>query len=447
MAETVWITGIGVVSPLGHGPAFWEALVTGRSAICRMSARGETDAGGSHWLGAPVTDAWEEWLGGGTRVRRLDRFAALALASGELAWRDAGLDRVDPRRCGVVCGTGFGGIETLTAAQSTLVTRGPRRVGPFMFPALMANAAAAQLSIRFGLEDLSLAFMDDALSSAQAIAYAAQLIRRGEADLVLAGGAEAPLVPLILAGLRPFGLVPHGHRDLHRAVRPFSRRREGFVLGEGAALLVLESQTHATARQARPYAELAGHGVGMGGGTLVGAFAAAMGHALKEAGVAPTEVDHVHADGSATPAGDTAESQALHRVFGAHSGRLTVSATKAATGHLWGASGALELAITALSLFHQVAPPTLNWEAGDPACDLDYVPHGARSQAMRVALCNTRGLGQRAVALVLRNPGRSGASGGRPGACRRPGDEALFLSSLTSTSKSRQIDQRDGSDG
>jgi len=413
MAETVWITGIGVVSPLGHGPAFWEALVAGRSAICRIAARGESDAGAPHWLGAPVTDAWEEGLDLGPRARRLDRFAALALAAGDLAWRDAGLGRVDPRRSGVVCGTGFGGIETLTAAQSTLVTRGPRRVGPFVFPALMANAAAAQLSLRFGLQDLSLAFMDDALSSAQAIAYAAQLIRRGEADLVLAGGAEAPLVPLILAGLRPFGLVPHGHRDLHRAVRPFSRRREGFVLGEGAALLLLESRTHALARQARPYAELAGQGVGMGGGTLVGAFAAAMANALKHAGLQPTEVDHVNADGSATPAGDTAESQALHRVFGPHSRRLTVSATKAATGHLWGAAGALELAITALSLFHQVAPPTLNWEAGDPACDLDYVPHGARGQTMRVALCNTRGLGQRAFTLVVRIPDRPETPGHR----------------------------------
>lgn len=405
MAERVVITGIGLVTPLGLSPSgFWDALLESRSAVRRINPAGDDALADAPWVGAPVTELWEAVLPDDRRLKRLDRFARLALAAGELAWRDAGLADVDALRAGAVCGTGFGGIASLMEAETTLTTRGLRRVSPHVFPALMANSAAATLSIRFGLQDVSLALVEDALSSAQAIAYAAHLIRRGEADLMLAGGSEAPLVPLLLSGLRPFGLLPHGHRDLSRAVRPFSRRREGFVLGEGAALLVLESATHADQRHATVYAELAGHGVGVGGGSVSIAFTRAMAAALREADLKPQEIDYVNAEGMATPASDTAETQAIHQVFGAHAGRLKVSGTKAATGHLWGAAGALELAVTALAIHHQVAPPTLNWEAGDPACDLDYVPLHPRRLHIAAALSNSRGLGQRAVTLVLKAP-------------------------------------------
>ena len=398
--EPVLITGLGLVTPVGYGAAaVFDALVAGRSGIGHISPY-EEEGTPRVWIGAAAELPPAEIVGADRLTRRLDRFTVMALAAGELAIRDAGLSELDPDRSGVVLGTGFGGIESLVRAERIRVTRGPGRVTPFLFPAIMANSAAAALSIRYGLRAESVALLEDALSGAQAIARA--LIARGEADIVLAGGSEAPLVPLVLTGLRPFGLVPHGHRDPARAVRPFSRRREGFALGEGAALLILESRRHAEARRAPVYAELAGVGVGTGGGTLVGAVRRAMQEALHDANLEPALVDYINAEGLATQAADSAESQAIEDVFGTHAHDLKVSGTKAATGHLWGAAGAVEAAIAAMAIRRQTFPPTLNWDAGDGTSRLDYVPRTARSGRIRAALTNSRGLGQRALSLALK---------------------------------------------
>jgi 3-oxoacyl-[acyl-carrier-protein] synthase II len=400
--QRVLVTGIGVAAPLalGAGPA-WEALVAGRSAIGHIHPYEEAPPPGV-WIGAQTELPALGVLGSDKLARRLDRFARFALAAAELAWRDAALTHCDASRWGTVMGTGFGGIESLVRAERRRAGGGCGGVSPFLFPALMANSAAAAVSIRLGLRGASVAVVDDGLSGAAAVVHAMRMVQRGEADVMFAGASEAPLVPLVLAGLRPFGLAPHGHRDVSRVVRPFSRRREGFALGEGAAVLVLESEKHAEHRGARVYAELAGAGAGMGGGSVTGAVGAAMTKALDDAGLSFEEIDHINADGLATQAGDAAESQAISRTFGPHAPRLTVSATKAATGHLWGAAGALEAAIAALTLRHQMLPPTLNWEPGDTTSHLDYVPRRARAARVQAALSNSRGLGQRAVTLALK---------------------------------------------
>ncbi len=401
----VLITGLGLVTPIGSGSGrVWDALLRGESGIGHIAPYGE-EPDREPWIGAAAELPGPDILGDdrlARRMLRLDRFTRFALAAAELAVRDAGLSLMGNDRAGVVMGTGFGGIDSLVMAERIRVTRGSRRVSPFVFPAIMANSAPAALSIRYGLRAESLAVVEDALSGSHALARARALILHGDADVVLAGGSEAPLTPLVLAGLRPFGLLPHGHRDVAHAVRPFSRRREGFALGEGAAVLVLETRAHATARRALVYAELAGAGAGMGAGSPTRAMRAAMRAALADAGLDPGQIDHINADGLATQAADSAETLAIEAVFGAHARRLCVAATKAATGHLWGAAGALEASFTALSLHHQTFPPTLNWEAGDNTARLDYVPRMARAGRIRAALTNSRGLGDRAVTLAMK---------------------------------------------
>jgi 3-oxoacyl-[acyl-carrier-protein] synthase II len=403
----VLITGIGLVTPIGSGSGrVWDALLRGESGIGHIVPYGEEPGQGS-WIGAaselPGPDeAGDDRLA--RRMLRLDRFTRFALAAAELAVRDAGLTIGEKDRAGVVIGTGFGGIDSLVGAERTRLTRGPRRVSPFVFPAIMANSAPAVLSIRYGLRVESQAVMEDALSGSHALARARAIMQHQDADVMLAGGAEAPLTPLVLAGLRPFGLLPHGHRDVAHAVRPFSRRREGFALGEGAAILVLETRAHAAARGALAYAELAGAGAGMGDGNHSQAMITAMSAAMADAGLDASHIDHINADGLATQAADSAETLAIEAVFGTYARHLGVSATKAATGHLWGGAGALEASLTALALHHQTFPPTLNWEAGDNTARLDYVPRMARAGRIRAALTNSRGLGQRAVSLAMKAP-------------------------------------------
>jgi 3-oxoacyl-[acyl-carrier-protein] synthase II len=404
MRERVVITGVGLVTPLGIGTvALWGALMGGRSAITRLSPGSEEEQGSrASWLVAPVVDfdpgRWLPWR----EARHLDRSAQFAVVAAEQAWNDAGRPPVAPERAGVVVGTGFGGIASLVEQQRILDTRGPRRVSPFFIPMMMGNSAAAAVSIRLGLTGLSLATIHDALSAADALSQAVVALRRGELDVVLAGGTEASLLPLVLTGLAPLGLVAPGQRHPETAVRPFSRRRQGFVLGEGAAMLVLERASFAARRGAGIYAELAGYGYGTGGGSDERAFHQALVHALADAEAAPGAIDYVNADGCALPTTDVAETQAIKAVFGAHSRALAVSGTKAATGHLWGAAPALEVAIAALALHHQAVPPTLNWEPGDPVCDLDYVPGKARLRPLAWAVSTSRGLGAQSAAFVLR---------------------------------------------
>lgn len=404
MRERVVVTGIGLVTPLGIGTvALWGALMGGRSAITRMSTGGEEEgAARASWLVAPILDFDAgRWLPL-REARHLDRSAQFAVVAAEQAWDDAGRPPVAPERAGVVVGTGFGGIASLVDQQRVLETRGPRRVSPFFIPMMMGNSAAAAISIRLGLTGLSLATVHDALSSADALSQALVALRRGELDVVLAGGTEASLLPLVLTGLAPLGLVAPGQRHPETAVRPFSRRRQGFVLGEGAAMLVLERATFAARRGAAIYAELAGYGYGAGHGSEEVAFHHALTHALADADVAPGTVDYINADGCALPSTDAAETQAIKTVFGAHSRALAISGTKAATGHLWGAATALEVAIAALALHHQAVPPTLNWEPGDPVCDLDYVAGKARLRPLSWAMSTSRGLGSQCAAFVLR---------------------------------------------
>jgi len=343
-------------------------------------------------------------------ARRLDRYCQFALAALELALRDArlSLEELDPERVGVVFGTGFGGLETLVHQHRTLLERGPDKVSPFFVPMMIANMAAGHAAMRTGARGPNETIITACASSNHAAGEAFRLIQRGEADVVFTGGSEAALERLAFAGFCAMKALSTRNEEPEKASRPFDARRDGFVMGEGAAVLVLEEAGLAVKRGATIYAEVVGYGAtsdayhitqpaprGRGG-------ARAMQKALEDAGLLPSQVDYINAHGTGTPLGDLAETQAIKDVFGEHAYRLAVSSTKSMTGHLLGAAGAVELAATALAVSEGALPPTINYEYPDPECDLDYVPNRARYQPVEVALSNAFGFGGHNATVILR---------------------------------------------
>ena len=406
---SVAITGIGVVTPIGTGTdAFWDALVAGRSGAGPIEAFDASDY--ATRIACQVRDFDPARYMDPRAAARCDRFAQLAIAAGMLAWDDAGLDdSVDRTRAGVVVGSGIGGLYTIEEQHDQLRTA-PRRVSPFTVPKLMPNAAPASLAMLLGLRGINHCVTSACATGAHALGEAMLSIRAGRADVVLAGGSEAALTPLALAAFDRMGALSRRNDEPERASRPFDAGRDGFVFGEGAGVLVLESEEHARARGARVLARLAGYGATADAYHLTqpdpegDGAARAMTMALEDAGLYPTDVDYVNAHGTSTPYNDRVETLAIKRALGPESKRIPVTSTKSQTGHLLGAAGAVEAAATALIMQRGVIPRTLNLDEPDPECDLDYVADEPREQRVEVALSNSFGFGGQNACLVLSTP-------------------------------------------
>lgn len=399
-SQRVVATGIGLITPLGNDlPSTWAALLAGHSGVGLITQFDHTDF--KVHFAAEVKDFDPNRYVDKQTARRLDRFLHYATAAAIEALADARFDvgQYDPRRIGVVIGSGIGGVHTLLEQQQVLLEKGPRRVSPFAVPGLMLNSASAHISILIGARGPNLALATACATGSHAVGEAAEIIRRGQADVMLAGGSEAAIVPMAMAGFENMGALSSRNEDPQRASRPFDAGRDGFVMGEGAGVLILERLDRARARGARIYGEVIGYGV-TGDAHHITApaedghgAAECMQMALENAGLPPTAVDYINAHGTSTPLNDAGETRAIKIVFGDHAYRLAVSSTKSMTGHLMGAAGAIEAAFCLLALYHQVLPPTINYETPDPVCDLDYVPNEARHTTINIAMSNSFGFG------------------------------------------------------
>jgi len=381
----VVITGLGLVTPLGVGRAVnWQALLAGRSGIATITrfdpSRHATRIAGEVKGFDPLRFIDRK------EVRKMDLFIQYALAAAELAVQDAAipLGLLEGDRCGVYVGSGIGGIGSIEATHKVLLEKGPSRVSPYFLIQTIINEAAGQISIRFRSQGPNSATATACATSSHSIGDSFRIISRGEADIMIAGGAEAPITPLSLAGFSNMKALSERNDAPEKASRPFDAQRDGFVMAEGAGILVLEELGAALRRNASIYAEIVGYG--MSGDAHHVSAPAPDGHgaarvmqaALDDAGVAPSQVSYINAHGTSTPVNDKIETLAIKQVFGDHAYRLGVNSTKSMTGHLLGATGGVEAAYTALSLKHQVMPPTINYEHPDPECDKDYVPNAAR---------------------------------------------------------------------
>lgn len=402
----VVITGLGLVTPIGIGVAdFWSALVAGRSAGAPITGFDATDY--PVRIAAEVTDFEPERWMEPRSVARADRFCQMGVAAASLAWEDARLDGADPDRAAVIVGSGIGGLATIEEQHHALLSGGPRRVSPFMVPRLMPNGAAAAISMNLGVTSVNFSIASACATGAHAIGEALQLLRDGRADVALAGGCEAAITPLAVAAFARMGALSKRNDDPARASRPFDKERDGFLFGEGAGVLALETERHATARGASPIARLTGYGATSDAFHVTqpdpeGAGAArAMVNALEDAGRLPQDVDYVNAHGTSTPYNDRIETLALKRALGNEAKRIPITSTKSQTGHLLGAAGAVEVAATALVIRNALIPATINLETPDPDCDLDYVSEAARAERVTVALTNSFGFGGQNATLVV----------------------------------------------
>jgi 3-oxoacyl-[acyl-carrier-protein] synthase II len=396
------------VTPVGNDVAtMWDHLIAGRSGVGKITS---FDAASFKvGIAAEVKDFDPNATMDRREVRHSDRYLHFAVAAVVEAVRDAGMDFAadDPRRVGVIVGSGIGGLHTILQQAEVLKERGARRVGPFTIPAMLANTASGHIAIHYGLRGPNFAPTLACATGSAAIGEAFSLIRQGVADVMIAGGAEAAICDLAVAGFENMGALSTRNAEPERASRPFDASRDGFVIGEGAGILILESLAHARARGAPVYGEIAGYGLTADAYHTtaprqdgLGAYEA-MQCAVRQAGLAPEVVDYVNAHATSTPLGDAGETAALRRLFGAHAYRLAVSSTKSMTGHLLGAAGAVEAIVCLKTLQEGIIPPTINYETPDPACDLDVVPNTARRADVRVALSNSFGFGGHNAALVF----------------------------------------------
>jgi beta-ketoacyl-acyl-carrier-protein synthase II len=403
--KRVVITGVGAVTPVGLDvPSTWAALLEGQSGIGKITLFDASEY--------PVQIAGEVKGFDPTgriepkELRRMDRYAQLGLIAAQEAYADAGLERNGLQdEIGVVFGSAAGGLGTLLEQQRILLERGVRRVSPTFLPNMLADTASGHIAIALGLRGPNMAIVSACATGSHALGEAFETIRRGDADAIVAGGSEASLVPVVYAGFCAMRALAN-HKDPTQASRPFDRDRSGFVISEGAGAMLVEELDHALARGARIYAEVLGYGSSNdafdmaapaeGEGAVL-----TMARALKKAQLAPERIDYINAHGTGTPMNDKFETDAIHRVFGPHAKRLAVSSTKSMTGHMMGASGAVEAVVCALVIRDQVIPPTINLRTPDPDCDLDYVPDTARKSEVRVALSNSFGLGGHNASVIL----------------------------------------------
>ena len=394
----VVVTGLGAVTPVGKtAPETWRAAVDGKSGIDFIRA---FDVDGLPVrVAAEVDDFDPAGLASPKELRRLDRNVLLALAAGKEAVEDASLNGYDPMRVGILFGSAIGGFIGIMEQGEILRERGPDRVSPYFIPNVLVDAASGQLAISLGIKGPNYAPVSACATGSHAVGEGAELIRRGDADAILAGGTEACIHPLILAGFTAMRGLAAENEDPPKASRPFDATRAGFVMGEGACVLILEELELAKERGAKIYAEILGYGTSNDAYHMAAPEPEAVGvgvmmkAALDRAGVEPERVGYINAHGTSTPLGDAAETKAIKDVFGNHAYELAVSSTKSVMGHCFGAAGAIEAMMCVLAVRDGVLPPTINYRNPDPACDLDYVPNESREAEVEVALSNAMGLG------------------------------------------------------
>lgn len=403
----VVITGVGCVSPLGlDASSTWDAAAAGRSGVRRIT-RFDPSAYPVHFAAELPQDVVIEDFPA-KEARRLDRFILYALAAAGEALKDSGLEVTDANRdrIAIAIGSGVGGLESITNADRMLIKSGVRRVTPFAIPMTICNLGTGYVSMHFGLRGPGLCHVSACATASHSLGEAARMIERGDADVAVAGGSEAPIVHVGVAGFAAMKALSTRNDEPQRASRPFDVDRDGFVIGEGAGVMILESEEHARARGARVRAELAGYAATSDAHHLTqpsqeGAERC-MRLALRDAGVDPSDVDYLNAHATSTPTGDVSEAGAIRSVFGHHTDRLPVSATKSMTGHLLGAAGAIEALFCLFAIENGLIPPTINLDTPDPECPLDHVAHKARASDVRVALSNSFGFGGTNAALVMR---------------------------------------------
>jgi len=405
----VVITGIGLVSSLGIGTkANWDALVAGTSGVHRIT-KFDASAFAAQIAGEVKGFDPLQFIDK-KDVKKMDVFIQYAVAAAQFAMDDSKLE-VTPENAdaiGVYIASGIGGFTTIEREHKALLEGGPRKISPFFIPSAIINLAAGQVSIRFGAKGPNSATCTACSASAHAIGDAYEIIRRCDADAMIAGGSEAAITPMGVGGFAALRALSTRNDEPERACRPFDKGRDGFIIGEGAGVIVLEELEHARRRGAPIYAEIVGYGMSADayhmtapsedgdGGRRV------MANAIRKAGIAPEDVDYINAHGTSTPYNDRLETLAIKNCFGDHAYKLAISSTKSMTGHLLGAAGGLEAGITALAVRHQIVPPTINLDEPDPDCDLDYVPHTSRQMPIRYALSNSFGFGGTNAALMFK---------------------------------------------
>jgi 3-oxoacyl-[acyl-carrier-protein] synthase II len=408
----VAVTGVGLVSPLGVGNAEnWDALVAGRNGVgpitrfdaSRLSCR----------IAAEVKSFDPSLYIEKKEIKKMDTFIHYAMGAAHFAMEDSGFAVTDANRerVAVVVGSGIGGLPLIEETQKRFVESGgnPKVISPFFITGLIVNEAAGNISIKYGMKGPNMATVTACTTGAHAVGEAYRMIQYGEADSAIAGGTEAVITPLAIGGFAVMRALSTRNDDPGHASRPFDRERDGFVIGEGAGLVILEEMESAKRRGARIYAELAGYGLSGDAFHIAAPSedgdgpARVMRNTLEDAEISAEQIDYINAHGTSTPAGDKAETRAIKKVFGAHAKTLAVSSTKSMTGHLLGAAGGLETAICALAVYHGVMPPTINYENPDPECDLDYVPNEARRQRIRYALSNSFGFGGTNGSLIFKS--------------------------------------------
>jgi 3-oxoacyl-[acyl-carrier-protein] synthase II len=404
----VVITGMGVVTALGDTlERFWSALCEGQSGVAELTLFDTTDF--KVHFGGQVHRFDPEALFGSKDARRLDRFAQFAMAASQSAVKDSGVDfeNYSPYKCGVIIGSGIGGLHEFETQHSTMLEKGPSKISPFTIPKLMVNAASGQVSIKWGLRGPTSAIATACASAANAIGDAFKAIQNGQADVMITGGSEAAITPMGLGGFASMRALSTRNDDPPRASRPFDRDRDGFVLAEGAGIVVLEAEEVARARGARIYAELLGYGMSADGSHITApdeegrGAARAMQNCLADGRCPLDAVDYINAHGTSTGLGDLAETKAMKTVFGPHAKRLQISSTKSQLGHLLGASGGVELIIGSLAIHTNVLPPTINLDHQDPECDLDYIPKVAREAHVDRVMSNSFGFGGHNASLLI----------------------------------------------
>jgi 3-oxoacyl-[acyl-carrier-protein] synthase II len=408
LAERVVVTGMGAISPLGGDvESTWSGLIAGRSGIGPIQAFDASTF--STQIAGEVKDFDPAAIVGPKEARRMDRFVQLGVAAAKQALRDAELEigEANAEDVGVLMGSGIGGITTLIEQARVMDTRGPDRVSPLLVPMMIIDLVAGQTAIHTGAKGPNFSVVSACATSAHSIGEAFEVIRRGDAHAMIAGGSEAPLIPIGLAGFTSMRALSSRNSEPERASRPFDAERDGFVMAEGAAVLILESLSHALDRGARIYAEVKGYGATGDAYHITapseggeGAYRA-MRMALRKADLAPEEIDYINAHGTSTPLNDKLETMAIRQLFGPRAYDVAVSSTKSMTGHLLGAAGAMEAVACVKAICHSVIPPTINYENPDPECDLDYVPNEAREARVRAAMSNSLGFGGHNATLVF----------------------------------------------
>ncbi len=405
----VVVTGMGVVTSIGETvESFWDNLLAGKSGVCQVTRFDTT--GFDVRIGGECTSFDPSKSLDRKTVKRLDRFCQFALVAGFEAFKQAGFEsgNFDPSRAGAIVGSGIGGMSELETQKERLITKGPSKVSAFTIPKLMVNAASGNISIVLGLHGPSNAVATACASATDAMGVALENIRRDVADIMVTGGSEAALTPLALAAFASMKALSSRDVPPEMASCPFDRKRDGFVLGEGAGIVVFEELEHARKRGVQILAEVAGYGATSDAGHITqpledGRGAAdAMRAAIRDAGLSPEDIDYINAHGTSTPLGDEAETLAIKRVFGESAKRVAISSTKSSIGHLLGASGGVELAATIMGIINAVAPPTINLETPCESCDLDYIPNTPRDLRIRVAMSNSFGFGGHNACVVLK---------------------------------------------